>query len=91
MRLIIASAIFSFSLIAQQAGEYSLSGVVVNAQTGEPVKYALVMLTGFQAQESGKIDPAKLQPLQKSTQAGDAGEFRFTGLIKASYTFRLFV
>ena len=70
-----AGLIFSFSLIAQ-TGDYSISGVVVNAQTAEPVKYALVTLMGFQKpdpQEQGKVQA----PLQKSTQAGAAGEFQF--------------
>src|SRR5580658_5600808 len=83
MRLTMAGLIFSFSLIAQ-TGEYSITGVVVNAQTGEPVKYALVTLMGFQkpdSQQQGKFQP----PLQKSTQAGAAGEFQFQGLGKANY------
>jgi hypothetical protein len=79
----LAGFIVSFSLIAQK-GDYSISGVVVNAQTGEPVKYALVTLMGFQKpdpQQQGKFKP----PLQKSTQAGAAGEFQFQGLGNANY------
>src|SRR5271155_1647693 len=83
MRPILMAFIFSFPLIAQ-TGDYSISGMVVNAQTGEPVKYALVTLMGFQKpdpQQQGKFQP----PLQKSTQAGAAGEFQFQGLGKANY------
>lgn len=75
--------ICSFPLIAQ-TGDYSISGVVVNAQTGEPVKYALVTLMAFQKpdpQQQDKFQP----PLQRSTQAGVAGEFQFKSLGKARY------
>jgi hypothetical protein len=90
MRLILAGLIFSFSLIAQQTGDFSISGVVLNAQTGEPVKYALVTLMSFRTFETSQPEErSKPQPpLQKTTQAGGAGEFQFNGLPKAHYTVR---
>ena len=88
MRLIITGLILSFSLLAQQTGDYSISGAVLNAQTGEPVKYALVTLMSFPVFDpSVSAEHAKPQPpLQKITQAGSAGEFQFNGLAKAHYT-----
>lgn len=86
----LASALFSLSLLAQPAGDYSISGVVINAQTGEPVKYALVTLMGFPKMDpSQQFDPAKPpRPIQKSIQAGGGGEFQFTGLDKSRYIIR---
>ncbi|HVO99627.1 MAG TPA: carboxypeptidase-like regulatory domain-containing protein [Bryobacteraceae bacterium] len=88
MPRIIALFIVSFSLLAQDRGEFSISGVVVNEQTGEPIKYALVTLMGFRkAEPSQAQQPLKMpQPVQKSIQAGPAGEFRFNGLLPATYS-----
>ncbi len=88
MRLIFAGLIFSLSSLAQQTGDFSITGVVVNAQTGEPVKYALVTLVGFHEFDASQPrDLLKAQrPVQKTAQAGPAGEFQFNGLAKAHYT-----
>ena len=85
MRHIISALIFSFSLLGQQSGDYSITGTTLNAQTGEPVKYALITLTGS-LDPSRQEEPSKPQiPIRKSTQAGVAGEFQFSGLPKAHY------
>lgn len=87
MRFIFAGLICLFSLRAQETGSYSISGVVVNSQTGEPVKYALVTLRSFRPFDPSTPQPAKPQsPVQKSAQAGSAGEFQFTALSRAHYT-----
>jgi hypothetical protein len=88
-RLIFAYILISFPLIAQEAGNYSISGVVVNSQTGEPVKYALVTLMSFPVFDPNHPpqQPVKPQgPTQKTAQAGETGEFVFHGLAKAHYT-----
>jgi Carboxypeptidase regulatory-like domain len=81
MRAILGGVIFSFALIAQQSGDYSISGTVVDSETGEPVRYALVTLTEFH--ERGDPVPA---PAKKDVQAGGAGEFHFNGLAAANYS-----
>lgn len=88
-RLIFASILISFPLIAQESANYSISGVVVNSQTGEPVKFALVTLMSFPVLDRNHppTQPMKLQgPTQKTAQAGETGEFVFHGLTKAHYT-----
>ena len=66
MRGIITGLLFAFPLIAQP-GDYSISGVVVNAKTGEPVKYALVTMMGFRIPDSQQ-QPGKFQPLPSNRQ-----------------------
>jgi hypothetical protein len=88
-RLLFASILISFPLIAQESENYSISGVVVNSQTGEPVKYALVRLISFPVFD--RKDPPQHSvkpqgPKQKTAQAGETGEFVFHGLARAHYT-----
>ena len=84
----IAALILSFSLVGQQTGEYSVTGVVLNTQTGEPVKYALVTLMSFQQFDPSQPEnSSKIQTsIHRTTQTGGAGEFQFVGLPKAHYT-----
>ncbi len=86
LRLTLASILISIPLIAQNAGEYSISGVVVNSQTGEPVKYALVKLMSFPTFDRAHPQPQPVKPpAQKTLQAGATGEFAFHGLPKAHF------
>src|SRR5947209_304647 len=85
MRTFLASLIFPLTLLAQPAGDWSISGVVLNSQTGEPVKYALVTLMSFGSPSEFRA-PSKLRlPLRKTTRAGGAGEFQFNALAEAHY------
>ncbi len=92
MRLISIALILAFPLFAQQSGDYSISGVVVNAQTGEPLKYALISLTGFRKVEpSQQVDARRLKmsaPIQKTALSSETGEFQFHGLSPATYSLR---
>jgi protocatechuate 3,4-dioxygenase beta subunit len=82
MRVILTSLLISCSLFAQHSGDLSIKGLVVNAQTGEPVKYALVSLTAVN--EAGGSDSPQM-PSSKSVQTNGSGEFEFAGLAKGHY------
>ncbi len=65
------------ALTAQsRTAEYSIGGVVVNSQTGEPVKNALVSLLSFSDRGMASMKPA---------MTGLGGEFLFTGLAEGQY------
>lgn len=78
---------------AQTEGTYSLSGSVLNSQTGEPVANALV--TAFRApspkelerlQTPGATPPDAAQALNfKTAFTGPGDEFQFTGLTGGQY------
>lgn len=86
MRTILVGLLASFSLLAQGAeGDYSIAGTVLNSVTGEPVKGALVTLTG-------PVDsPAKGRRTNQPrsgpgvVRAGGAGEYQFAELPKGQY------
>jgi hypothetical protein len=78
--------LFSFPLVAQQTGDYSMSGIVSNAETGEPVKYALVTLMSVPKFEPENRPANQVVPRQMHTQTDGAGQFQFHGLAKGSYT-----
>jgi hypothetical protein len=81
MRRISLYLCVSFSLIAQnQKGDYSISGTVVNSQTGEPVKSALVTFSKMAADAPDSFQVVN----QKPVLAGIGGEFQLTGPQKAS-------
>lgn len=87
MRQIAALLIVSGSLLAQQAGEYSISGAAINAETGEPVKYALITLMRFEMPDPKSGEPSTpARPLRKMIQAGPGGEFQFLGLGPGHYS-----
>lgn len=79
--------VVSFSLIAQTPkGNYSLSGVVTNTQTGEPVKNALVTLVEQPVFKTDGSPPARPTPsAPRSKLAGIGGEFQFDGLAEGQY------
>jgi uncharacterized protein (DUF2141 family) len=87
MLAILLLFLVSFSLNAQTPkGNYSLSGVVTDTQTGEPVKNALVTLTEmpvFKTDGSRAVPPTPSAP--KSKLAGIGGEFQFDGLAEGQY------
>lgn len=87
-RLLFLSVLVSLQLVAQEAGSYSIAGTVVNSETGEPIRYALVTLLNFSAPAAntpqGQIPPIRVP---KTTQTGDMGEFVFRGLEKGHYRF----
>ena len=70
-----------------QTGPYSVSGIVRNAVSGEPVRNALVALE--RAPGAGLPTDLAVQgfgtPLSKSTISGTAGEFYFDGLPAGHY------
>jgi hypothetical protein len=78
---------------AQTEGTYSLSGSVLNSQTGEPV--ANVLVRAFRAPSSKELEqlqtpgaapPAGAFALNfKTAFSGPGGEFQFTGLIGGQY------
>lgn len=84
MRRIFLYFCVSFLLPAQnQKGDYSIRGTVVNAQTGELVKSALVTLWKMPDAEGA---PESIRaPASNSTLAGISGEFEFTGLSEGQY------
>ncbi len=89
LRLLFASIVISVPLLAQGPGNYSISGVVVNSQTGEPVKYALVTLVSFPVFDANQTAEQPMQPpdfKKKAALAGETGEFIFHGLAKSHYT-----
>ncbi len=79
--------LWSFPLFAQvPSGEFSVSGTVANAKTGEPIKNALVTLHwGPLAEDSiadGRGDPGRPAI---HTMTGEGGEFRINGLSRGEY------
>lgn len=83
--------LFPVALLAQiQTGDYSISGVVLNSHTGEPIKNAAVTLVQFPLQQhniAGPIQP-RFSPGIKSVLCGVGGEFLFTGLAEGRYSLR---
>lgn len=72
-----------------QRTDLSISGTVVNSVTGEPIKGALVVLTGFvNTPNAGPVDVRvrRPDPINKTVFAGPSGEFHFDGLPGAVYT-----
>ncbi|HUA85331.1 MAG TPA: carboxypeptidase-like regulatory domain-containing protein [Bryobacteraceae bacterium] len=79
-------AVILLSAIAAAQDTYSISGSVVNSVTGEPVKNALVSARPVPSTDqlrSGNVPV--MPPTPKTTFAGSAGEFEFTGLAAGSY------
>jgi len=82
--------LLSTALIAQ-SNDYSLSGTVLNSQTGEPIKNALITLTqmpgrmGLGAGVPRAPGAKRGQLISKTTFSGLAGEFSFTGLEEGQY------
>ncbi|MGA2144077.1 MAG: carboxypeptidase-like regulatory domain-containing protein [Bryobacteraceae bacterium] len=84
---------FAAAAGAQTEGTYSLSGSVLNSQTGEPVANALV--TALRAPSPGELErlqrpgatlPDAAQALNfKTAFTGPGGEFQFTGLTGGQY------
>jgi len=72
--------VLSFPLIAQQSGEYSISGTVLNSLTGEPVKNALVSLNW-----SGDFREEQRNHAPIHVMTGIGGEFRAGGLAAGQY------
>jgi len=73
-------------------GSYSLSGSVVNSETGEPVRNAMVTLAKIPTpqeigdyQETLKTAHFRLPVSPKSALSGIAGEYQFTGLAEGRY------
>lgn len=81
--------IVSAGLALAQRADFSISGTVVNSVTGEPVKGALVVLSGFLdaplVVEAG-IARRSHDPINKMAFTGPSGEFRFEGLTGGVYT-----
>jgi len=84
MKRLIAVFILALPALAQQEGQLSLSGTVVNAKTGEPIRRALVSAVRFGArreeiQQQGGV-PGAIQPIRLTTFTDSGGVFHFTGL-----------
>jgi hypothetical protein len=77
LRLLVSIPVALMALSPQ--GDYSLSGVVRNSVTGEPVKGAVVTLFKMP-------DTFDRPPSQYSAVAGPNGEYSFTGLMTGNYS-----
>jgi Carboxypeptidase regulatory-like domain len=80
----------SAPLLGQQ-GQFSVSGTIVNSQTGEVLRNAMVTLFKQPDLEKLKTDVARgaaIQPVNSRvvTLSGPAGEFQFNGLTAGSYS-----
>jgi hypothetical protein len=75
------------ALAAQiQTGDNSIGGVVLNSQTGEPVKNSLVTLARIPAPQAEGANPREFRmPPSKTAFAGPEGEFSFAGLAEGRY------
>src|SRR5579862_7800951 len=86
------AAILTFGVIpvAAQEGRFSVSGTVVNAATGEPLKQALVILTRFPRVDTrgdGKPAPrARVTPISSTSMTDSVGTFRFDALQQGQYS-----
>lgn len=90
MRFICVLITAALPLIAQsQSGDLSVSGVVVNSETGEPVKNALVTLNETEIpkpESDGSFQPfqRKIPKKPRTAMAGASGEFAFYGLTEGN-------
>jgi hypothetical protein len=71
-------------------GTYSLSGTVVNSETGEPLRNAVVTLAKTPTpQEMSEFQEAmksgRIPGVRKSALSGTSGEYQFTGLKEGQY------
>ncbi len=76
------------AMAAHAQDQLSIGGSVVNSVTGEPIRNALVTLQGVPSMDQIRTGRANFDPgamPRKTTFAGTAGEFEFTGLPKGSY------
>ena len=81
---LLAAATMPFLCRAQEgAGEYSISGVVVNSQTGEPVRQALVGGSG--RREKSEAAPSRYQTIEPILTDA-SGAFHLRGLEAGTYT-----
>jgi hypothetical protein len=84
--------IVCYALIAQSnGGTYSLSGIVVNSVTGEPVRNALVTVSKAPTpEEAGELhELGRWVPiLRKTALSGFNGDYQITGLPEGHYTVR---
>ena len=89
MRSLVLICIATAVAIAQESGPYSVSGMVINSRTNEPVRRALVRLTSFQLPKNPTANSDTLNPgrLVNSVAMTDAaGTFRFVGLPEGYYS-----
>jgi hypothetical protein len=78
--------LFAMSLFAQQEQLVTLSGVVVNSATGEPVKRASVQVMRISREYfRGAGQPAQL-PVVRTTLTDATGAFRFDALPAGEYS-----
>jgi hypothetical protein len=83
MRRIALSILLPLSVSGQlPSGPYSIKGTVRSTAGGEPVRNALVSLSGNLASPK---DVGAYQPFHKSVISGPGGEFHFNGLPAGSY------
>lgn len=75
---------FAVEVLAQSP-QFSVAGTVVNSETGEPLKYALVQLTHFPSPGKAADDSKPFKPITKSAITDIAGAFRFDGLEPGAY------
>lgn len=75
-----------------QQGDLSLSGVVINSKTGEPIKRAKVTIIGFATQAVQRsaatqpVDPEQFKAQTHEAFSDSSGEFHFTELSAGRYT-----
>ena len=84
------SLLIAHSVSAQQAGDLTLGGSVVNAKTGEPIARALVEITNIDAPRA-RNNPVASQQQPPAVRTRSAftdvtGVFRFSGLATGRYS-----
>src|SRR5580698_4373198 len=80
--------ILALPALAQQDGQLSLGGTVINAKTGEPIGRAMVSIMHFGVPETPQT-PGKREVssrLFRSAFTDSAGAFHFAGLSAGRYS-----
>ena len=76
------------SIVTAQEASLTLAGSVVDAQTGEPLPRALVVIQGFLFSEPTPIG-ARPKSINRSALTDASGAFRFAALPEARYVVRV--
>ena len=85
---VIALCILALPALAQQDGQLSLGGTVINAKTGEPLPRAMVTIMRFATVEAAPADGKKgiYKPFTKSAFTDSGGAFHVAALSAGRYS-----
>jgi hypothetical protein len=95
MNLLIAAFVLALPVLAQQEGQLSLGGTVVNGKTGEPIRRALVTAIRFgparddiqgQGIQRQGGEPGLFAHFSRTVFTDAGGVFHFVGLPAGQYT-----